>query len=151
MTYEEYKDIKQKEVNELPLHFAFGQKQLDEQLKKLNATIDDIYGLGFAGGFYLKKDAPIIRAYFCKEDQLPELMNDYEFAVGAFLYEMNNHEYFINYQGDWDVCSCFTKKEPEFEEEKTYVDYLKEAGHEEWIPAYVEARNKHFQMAEEWY
>lgn len=153
MNYQEYREIKQKEVNELPLHFAFGQKQLDEKLKELNCTIDDVYGLGYAGAFYLKKDAPIIRAYFSKEDQLPELMKDHDFAVDAFYYEMANHEYHINWQGDWDVCSCFTGKEPKYGEEKTYVDYLTEAGHSEWIDAYREAKRKFLKMADEndWY
>ena len=124
MTYREYRETKQKEVNDLPLFFAFSNKQLDEALEKRNATVKDIYRLGDTGGFYLKKDAEIIRAYFSKDNQLPALMKDYDFAVEAFLYEMNNHEYAINWQGDWDVCAVFCDKEPEFSEDKTYVEYF---------------------------
>lgn len=36
-------------------------------------------------------------------------LRDYEHAKSAFKYEMHNHEYPINWQGDWDVISCFVK------------------------------------------
>jgi len=36
-------------------------------------------------------------------------LRDYEHAKAAFVYEMRNHEYPINWQGDWDVISCFAK------------------------------------------
>lgn len=35
-------------------------------------------------------------------------LRDYEHAKDAFKYEMFNHEYPINWQGDYDVISCFT-------------------------------------------
>lgn len=152
MTYEEYRDAKQKEINELPLFFAFSNEQLEDHLKNRNATRADIYKLGDTGGFYLKKDAPVIRAAFSKKSELQELMKDHEFAVGAFLYEMNNHEYAINdYQGDWEVCCCFCEKECEFDDDKTYEEYLTEAGHSDWIPAYKEAMEKHYKLAESWF
>ena len=33
--------------------------------------------------------------------------DNYEYQKTAFLYEMANHEYAINHQGNWDVLSCF--------------------------------------------
>ena len=33
--------------------------------------------------------------------------SNYEYWVSAFKYEMFNHEYIINWQGNWDVFSCF--------------------------------------------
>lgn len=150
MTYKEYVEARQKDVNALPLFWAFTNKQLDEELAKRDATYADIYRLGDTGGFYLKKDAEIIRAFFSKGKELNELMLDYDFAVEAFLYEMNNHEYAINYQGDWDVCNCFTDHECEFAEEKTYVEYLTEDNKAELIPAYRAAKQKHFKIAENW-
>ena len=36
-------------------------------------------------------------------------LRDYEHARNAFKYEMFNHEYAINWQGDWDVINCFCK------------------------------------------
>lgn len=40
-------------------------------------------------------------------------LRDYEHAKEAFKYEMYNHEYAINCQGDWDVINCFCKVEYE--------------------------------------
>lgn len=66
----------------------------------------------------------IALAYFKPEDRkfvehLHELYNefracnnplrDYEHAKDAFKYEMRNHEYAINCQGDYDVICCFAK------------------------------------------
>lgn len=34
-------------------------------------------------------------------------VNDFEYMQSAFLYEMRNHEYPINWQGNYDVLSCF--------------------------------------------
>lgn len=36
-------------------------------------------------------------------------LRDYEHAKDAFKYEMRNHEYAINWQGDYDVISCFAR------------------------------------------
>lgn len=157
MTYQEYKKMAQKEFDDLPIFFAFSNKQLFEALEARGLTKDDtdkIYRLGDTGGFYLKSDAEIIRAYFNKDknDQtLSELMRDHDFAVSAFRYEMDNHEYAINYyQGDWEVVGCFSKKPLEFGDDKNYKDYLYEAGMEDLIPWYQEARASHFKAAEDW-
>jgi hypothetical protein len=116
---------------------------------------DKIYRLGDTGGYYLRSDSPIIRAYFKKDKDdksLADLMKDHDFAVSAFRYEMDNHEYAINtYQGDWDVCNCFSKTELEYEEYKSYKEYLKEAGLADLIPCYEEARRSHFKAAEDWF
>lgn len=154
MTYNEYKAKRQKEFDELPIFFAFSNKQLEEALNARGLTIEDtdkIYKLGDTGGFYLKTDAAKVRAFMCNEESptLEELMSDHDFAVSAFRYEMDNHEYGINLQGDWDVCNCFTKKECDYGYDKTYVEYLTEAGHEDWISAYREAKSSHLQAADE--
>ena len=39
--------------------------------------------------------------------QREKTVDNYEYQKSAFLYEMYNHEYGINWQADWDVCSCF--------------------------------------------
>jgi len=149
MTYKEYTEMKQKEVNELPLHFAFSQEQLNQELEKMGCTRDDIVGLGFAGAFVHKKDKEAVLAYFSKKDPITDLMQNEEFAVEAFYYEMCNHEYAINWQADWDVCACFCEKDPEYAEEKTYVEYLKEDGKENLIPFYRKAKEKYMHDANE--
>ena len=158
MTYQEYKKMAQKEFDDLPIFFAFSNKQLFEALEARGLTKDDtdkIYRLGDTGGFYLKSDAEIIRAYFNKDknDQtLRDLMRDHDFAVSAFRYEMDNHEYAINYyQGDWEVVGCFSKVSLKYEENKDYVDYLTEAGMADLIPWYKEARASHYEASKDWF
>ena len=41
------------------------------------------------------------------QKELNEAMKDPEFAKSAFRYEMDNHEYSINWDGDSDVLNCF--------------------------------------------
>lgn len=145
MTYAEYKKARQDEFNNLPIFFAFGNEQFKRAMEERGLTendVDKVYRLGDTGGFYLKKDADIIRNFMNKPDKLNEYMKNPEFAESAFYYEMGNHEYHINWQGDWDVCSCFG--DCEYSYGKTYVDYLTEIGYtQEIINAFKLAR-KHF-------
>lgn len=151
MTYQEYKDKSQSEFNNLPIKFAFGMDQFRRVMEEWGLTENDkgqIYSLP-GGGLYLRKDAEIIRDYFNKQDELPQLMNDYDFAFDAFVYEMGNHEYHINtYQGDLDVCSCFGNCE--YDDEKDYADYLSEIGYsDQVIKAYKDAKKKFLELCNE--
>ena len=149
MTYKEWKNRRQSEFNALPIFYAFGQKQFREQMEKRGLTENDtdkIYAIG-CGGYYLKSDADVVRAYFEKPDTLPGLMGDSGFAKSAFYYEMCNHEYGINWQGDWDVCQCFG--DCEYGESKSGPDYLKEMGYGDVTSqAYRDARKKYYKAAE---
>ena len=69
--------------------------------------------------------------------ELDEAMNDEEFAYEAFLYEMDNHEYAINWDGDEEVLSCFGFSEEELKERNL-------------VGAYNRARSAHMKKAEEW-
>lgn len=152
ISYKEYRELKSKEVNDLPIFFAFSNEQLKEQMEKRGLKDDEydkIYRLPIAGGFYLRADAEIIRAYFSKENELPKLLNNKRFAYQAFNYEMDNHEYAINYEGDYDVISCFFKCEYAYE--KDYKDYLKECDREDLIETYAKARAAHFKRAQKWF
>lgn len=142
MTYLEYRRERETEVSRLPIFYAYSNAQLERELTKrgfngLDGT-SEIYRIGKTGGFYLKKDAPIIREYLEKpHNSLFELMQDEKFAVEAFLYELDNHEYAINYyQGDWDVCSCFSERDLEYAEDKKYDEYLREAGYDDKVIGY---------------
>lgn len=150
MTYKEYKVIRQKSVNDLPIFWAFSNSQFKEAMEERGLTENDtdkIYSLG-GGGFYLRSDAEVIHAFFNKKDELPELMKDPAFAEEAFFYEMKNHEFGINWQGAWDVCRCFG--DCEYGEEKGGVDYLREMGYgEETVAAYKRAKKHYYKMAEE--
>lgn len=157
MTYKEYRDAQQAEIDALPIFWAFGRQQFKQAMEErgLKETdTDKIYSFG-GGGFYLRSDAQIIRDYFSKPDPLRELMKDKEFAVSAFYYEMANHEYHINnWQGDWDVCSCFTEKELEYEDGKNFIDCLHEAGYDDKVVGYfMDAQRQFLHDADEkgWY
>ena len=156
MTYQEWKEKNQKEFNDLPIFFAFDREQFKRAMEERGLTENDtdkIYRLGDSGGYYLRTDSHIIKAYFEKDgDDLRELMKDHDFAVSAFRYEMDNHEYAINYyQGDWEVVGCFSKKPLEYGDDKNYKDYLYEAGLEDLIPEYQKARASHYKAAEDWF
>lgn len=152
MNYQEYKNNRQKEFNALPIKWAFSTAQFEKAMQEWGFSADDtdkIYALpGGNGGFYRKEDANLIKAYLNKPDELPELMKDKEFAIDAFLYEMGNHEYQINWEGDWDVCSCFGSCE--YEEGKDYHDYLKEIGYgDDVIDAFRIASQNYKKMCDE--
>ena len=144
MTYLEYRRERETEACRLPIFYAFSDEQLAEELTKRGFNglegASEIYRIGKTGGFYLKKDAPVIKEFLKKQKSrksLKELMQDQKFAVDAFVYELGNHEYAINYyQGDWDVCSCFSERELQFAEDKKYDEYLREAGYDDKVIGY---------------
>ena len=65
-----------------------------------------------------------------------KLIDDVEFAEAAFLAEMNNYEYCINWSADEDVMDCFCIN----------WDFIHKYGLQ---IAYDSARNKHMRHAEE--
>lgn len=150
MKYVDYLKVKREGFNALPVFWAFSMEQFREAMEERGLTENDtdkIFSLG-AGGYFLKKDKDIIHAYFSKKDELPELMKDPVFAEDAFYYEMCNHEYGINGQGDWDVCSCFGKCEYEYD--KGGKDYLEEIGYgPDVVKAYKAAERRYYKDAEE--
>lgn len=155
MTYKEYKKARQDEFNNLPIFFAFSNEQFKKAMEERGLTendVDKIYRFGDTGGFYLKKDSDVIRNFMNKPNKLNEYMKDPEFAESAFYYEMGNHEYHINWQGDWDVCSCFG--DCEYSDDKTYVDYLTELGYTQEIINAFKLAKKRFHsdcIKNDWY
>lgn len=156
--YTDIKNQRQEEFNKLPFFYAFSDKQLEDELAKRGLTLskDDLKKVSrldsVPGTFFLKADTQVLQEYYNRPDPMDELMKDPGFAETAFYYEMGNHEYHINWQADWDVCSCFGNCE--FEEEKDYRDYLKEIGFgDEIILAYKKARARFLHDADEkgWY
>lgn len=151
ISYSQWRDHRQEEFNNLPIYWAFSDDQFKRVCEEQNFTADDLVQPDWlGGGFCRKTDLDRIKEWASQSDGLSELMSDADFAVDAFYYEMCNHEYGINYyQGDWDVITCFVQPEPEYHERYGYKEYLTAAGHEDWIPAYIKARQKYFHDAEE--
>lgn len=147
--YETYKNERQERFNALPIYWAFSDEQFEEVCEKVGAKgAEDFYTDGsLGGGFYLKKDAPIIHAYLEEPDPLNDLLKNYGWAKGAFIYEMRNHEYHINWQADYDVISCFCHIDYNKAEEE---GYLPQTG---WKPqtarAYKDAVREFYRLCDE--
>ena len=102
MNYVEFKEKRQKEVNELPMYFAFSDKQFNDLMVKLgyddeNVFLNDIMSIG-GGSIILKKDKELFMNTFDRIDkELTENLKNDEFIESAFEYELGNHEYCITY------------------------------------------------------
>ena len=142
MKRQEYLDLKEKhrkEFEEFPIAYAFNEKQLEEALEKLGATKEECVSV-FGHGDIVKrvdKDRLIEMMERHHEELLRKLKDDVEFAEAAFLYEMDNHEYAINWSADEDVLSSLG----------ITWEFIQKHGLQ---MAYQSARNKHMKHAEEW-
>lgn len=154
LSYEEYRNKRQAEFNALPIFYAFSDSQLEEELNERGLDINSksdlekIMRIGRAA-FAMKKDKEVIHEYLNKSDELPELMKNAKFAENAFYYEMGNHEYHINMQADWDVCSCFGHVEYT-EDDNELEQYFDQLGFEKQTrAAFFSARKKYMKACEE--
>lgn len=129
----------QQEISDFPIAYAFSEEQLQEALVKLGAKSKDECITIFGHGDIVKREnaKPFLDLLKRQSKELEEAMKDKEFAEAAFLYEMDNHEYAINWSGDEDVLACFGMS----------FDDLKKLDLES---AYRSARNQHMKNAEEW-
>lgn len=87
-----------------------------------------------AYGWYHAHDRDFVERMAALWDALEKAndpLRDYESAKEAFKYEMRNHEYAINWQGDWDVIRCFANVDGEDAE-----DMLPKTG---WSPEAMRA------------
>ena len=138
--YINFKDAQMKELNEFPIAYAFNDEQLQRALEKLGvASVKECVSVMGHGDIVKKEDAPKLLAMFKRHDEeLLEKMKDEDFAEAAFLYEMDNHEYAINWDGDDDVLGCFNltfEKLQEMRLEDAYRRARREhmrRAHEDW-------------------
>ena len=80
-------------------------------------------------------------------DREKHAMEDFEYCKSAFLYEMFNHEYGINWQADYDVISCF--KRISYKDEGT-MNYLERSGFTEvQKKAYIAAKSEYLEKTKE--
>ncbi len=137
--YLEMQKRHQKEFENFPIAYAFNEEQMKEALEKLGATKEECVTVFGHGDIVKRTDAKaLIKLLSTHTKELKDkLKSDVEFAEAAFLYEMDNHEYAINWSADEDVLAVFSI---------TFEDIRK------WglQMAYDSARNKHMKHAEEW-
>ena len=125
-TYQELRERQQKEVDALPLGFAFSEKQFEEMKVKLGVKENsELYRLGDTGGFYRKVDADLISETFKRhhEERINAIFTsngiNTAYVQNMIYYEMCNHEYAINHSGReevLDACNLsenLLKKHPE--------------------------------------
>lgn len=137
-TYLDLLEKQRKEISDFPIAYAFSEQQLKEALEKLGATKEECVTLFNHGDIVKKENAPKFLAMLKRHTkEVQEALSDPEFAEAAFLYEMDNHEYAINWDGDEDVLSCFGLDEEDLVKMNLEVPYLR-------------ARNKHMEHAREW-
>lgn len=137
--YLEFKKQQEKEFAEFPIAYAFNEKQLEEALEKLGATKEECVTVFGHGDIVKRENAKdLVKLLDRHTNELKQkLIDDVEFAESAFLYEMDNHEYAINWSADEDVLDCFSIN----------WGFIRKHGLQ---MAYDSARNKHMKHAEEW-
>ena len=142
MKKQEYLDLQEKhrkEMEAFPIAYAFNDKQLQEALQKLGAVKEECVSIFGHGDIVKRTDAKrLIEMLKRHTDEIKDrLKSDPDFAYSAFLYEMDNHEYAINWSADEDVLGCFA----------ITFDDIREWGLQ---LVYDKARNQHMRNAEEW-
>lgn len=138
--YLDLKDKHQQEMNEFPIAFAFNDDQLEKAIVKLGAKkIQECTSILGCGDVLLKKDVKaFIEMSKRHAQEVRALFEDKKLAAEIFEYEMDNHEYAINWEGDADVLGAVGLKEED----------LTTMGLQD---AYVTAQRKHMTRAhEEW-
>ncbi len=75
-----------------------------------------------------------------------DMSNNYEYLKKAYLYEMHNHEYGINWQADFDVLSCFGNIKYHDTNLQAYFDELNFTELQQ--QAYLAARKQYFKETE---
>lgn len=142
MKKQEYLDLKkkhQKEFESFPIAYAFNEEQMKEALEKLGATKEECVTVFGHGDIVKRTDVKALLAMMKNHDEelKQKLKDDPKFAEAAFLYEMDNHEYAINWSADEDVLAAFAIS---FEDINRWGLQT----------AYTRARNQHMRNAEEW-
>lgn len=118
----EMKKRHQEEFNAFPVHYAFGQEQIDRKIAELHLDPDrykdQIEVVGF-GGFVLKEDAPRLKEMWVRHEKERQAAIDADgtgegFIYDMFRYELENHEF--SYTGSTEEtldCLGYTSEDVE--------------------------------------
>lgn len=112
LTYRKLNDEHEKQVSSLPMHFAFGRKQVNEMMLELGLDPENDKGKlcrdsSMPGTYFLKTDVPVIRAAMRRMAEEKYLaMQSPRFLKGALEYELANHEYCITMDESDAIYAC---------------------------------------------
>lgn len=129
--YEEYRERTQKRYNEFPQGFAFSNKQLEEQMRKLGVTDkSELISIGY-GGFIRKidKQAYLEMIRETNEEKNKLIADDSDgsgFIYDMFYYELNNHEYSYTYDIS-DTLDALGYTEEDIQNDKRLANGLSKA------------------------
>lgn len=152
MTYNDFRQKQQDEVNQFPFGFAFSKEQFNEMMANWGLDpekdIDKIRSIG-GGGYVRRTDVlEMLKMFKRLKEEKKEFMSDINNFESAIYEEMWNHEYDYNLQGAYDVCSCFGEIEycgddlTEDDEIQVYANKL--GWNDEQLKAYFKARKRYY-------
>ena len=125
----------EKEINKFPLMFAFDEEQLNDGLKKLNTTRENLRSIG-AGRCLKSEDVKNWQNLLLKQskEHKDAYTKNKVYAYEMFKYELGNHEFIITYDetdtlNSLNLTSEDLNKNKELlkQFEKAKEDYLKDA------------------------
>lgn len=107
-TWQQLKERQQKEVSAFPSGCAFRDDDLPEVYSKLGVNgPGELLSIGM-GMIIRKADRENwLNLMRTQRDEVRALLSDFERAAEAVRYEAHNHEYEINWDGEWDLCGVF--------------------------------------------
>lgn len=149
-TYTQMKARHQKEVDALPIFFAFSDSQFEEGCKRYGVTEPhkELFRLG-GGGFYRKSDSGLIRDTFLRQKaESKNAMKTEEYAISAYIYEMGNHEFHIGCDPHFDMANCFGYPTTKNDWGSTVIDWSKVENGEFLHKCYVTATKKFLATAQ---
>ena len=141
-TYQELKERQQAEINVFPLGFAFNDEQFEKMMKKWNLTTepDDLKKIASigAGGYILKSDIPAFSEMMTRhKKEEKEFQKNKKNLIDQIFYEMQNHEFAINWQGVEEVCAACRRTPKDLEKDEFFAECWKTA------------KKKYYKMANE--
>ena len=102
--YLELKRRQEREMNGLPIKWAFSKEQFKKAMAELGLKETEgnkIHMIG-SGGFMLWEDAPDFRDMMNRHRAEREAaLQDDQYVYEGFLYELANHEYCITYEYEY--------------------------------------------------
>ena len=141
MNHNEFKEYKSKLyhdiTNECDVFFAFGKKQLTNELEKRQLSIEDITSICYGGyipskncGMYEQK---MLELEDIKKKWIEELKKHPTLLKNAIKYELGNYEYCISYDSDVLLSTAYEYDIKTKDEIKLFNnardEYLKESGY----------------------